>query len=255
MNAIEAIILGIIEGITEFLPISSTGHLILASSVLGIEESEFLKTFEIFIQLGAICSVVFVYWKQIIKNAELAKKIGAAFLPTAVIGVAAYPFVKGYLLGNQAVVLWSLFLGGIAIYLFEKNFRQKKSALTLDNMTYKQAVGIGLAQSVAIIPGVSRAAATILGGMFAGMDRRNVVEFSFLLAIPTMAAASGLDLVRSAGSFDSGQFWILAIGFIVSFITATLAVKWLLKYIETNDFTSFGIYRVALSVIFWLLLL
>jgi undecaprenyl-diphosphatase len=186
MNILQAIILGIIEGVTEFLPISSTGHLILASHLMKIADSDFVKTFEIFIQLGAICSVIFLYWRRIISNFGLAKKILVAFLPTAVIGLVAYPFIKSYLLGSEAVVLWSLFLGGVAIYYFETKFPHKKPTTTLETMTYKQAVGVGFAQAVAIIPGVSRAAATILGGLFAGLDRKSIVEFSFLLAIPVV---------------------------------------------------------------------
>jgi undecaprenyl-diphosphatase len=252
MNILQAIVLGIIEGITEFLPISSTGHLILASDLMKIADSEFVKTFEIFIQLGAICAVVLLYWKRVANNLDLAKKILVAFLPTAVIGIVAYSYVKQHLLGNEAVVLWALFLGGVAIYYFEKNFKHKEPAVHLGQMTYKQAAWVGLAQAVAIIPGVSRAAATILGGLFIGLDRRSIVEFSFLLAIPTMAAATGWDLVRSASSFNSSDFGILAVGFVVSFITAWFAVKWLLRYIQSHDFASFGVYRVILAVLFWL---
>ncbi|MBX4187820.1 MAG: undecaprenyl-diphosphate phosphatase [Candidatus Doudnabacteria bacterium] len=256
MNILHTIILGVVEGITEFLPISSTGHLILSAKILGIQNSEFLKTFEIFIQLGAICSVIFLYWRRIMKNIGLAKKIAVAFLPTAVLGLAAYPFIKRYLLNNAPVVLWSLFLGGIAIYLLEKYFEGKKGGtVKLEEMTYQQAVLVGLAQSVALIPGVSRAATTILGGMFIGLDRKSIVEFSFMLAIPTMAAASGLDLVQSASSFNTTEFLMLAVGFFVSFVVALAAVKWLLRYIETHNFISFGIYRIVVAVLFWMLVI
>jgi undecaprenyl-diphosphatase len=255
MDFLQAIVLGIIEGITEFLPISSTGHLILGAHLMGLEESNFLKSFEIAIQLGAILSIVYLYWHKVTTNSNLFKKLVVAFVPTAVIGLIAYPFIKEHLLGSQEVVLWALFLGGVAIFVFEKWFSEKHTpTANLESMSYKQALGIGFAQAVAVIPGVSRAAATIIGGMVAGIDRRSIVEFSFLLAVPTMAAATGLDLVKSGGSFSSQEFMVMGVGFIVSFLTALLAVKWLLKYIQNNNFIAFGIYRIGLAVLFWILL-
>lgn len=259
MEFIQAIILGIVEGITEFLPISSTGHLILAADILKLPDTEFWKTFKIVIQLGAILAVVILYWRRIITNLPLMKKILVAFLPTAIIGFVAYPYIKDLLLSNITVVLWSLFLGGVAIFFFEKFWAQRMSGTekvltNLESMSYKQALGVGLAQSVSIIPGVSRAAATILGGLIMGLDRKSIVEFSFMLAIPTMAGATGLDLLNSAGGFTTNQFMILGVGFLVSFITAWLAVKWLIRYIQTNNFISFGVYRVVLAVLFWLIL-
>ena len=255
MNFIHVLILGIIEGITEFLPISSTGHLILASHLLKLEQTEFLKTFEIVIQLGAITAVVFLYWQRVLTNFELIKKILVAFIPTAIIGFFVYPFVKSVLLESQHIVVWALFLGGVGIYLFEKWYDDKPTGQTLEQMTYKQALVIGLAQSVAIVPGVSRAAATIIGGLFAGLDRKSIVEFSFLLAIPTMVGASGLDLIKSGSSITSQEYGMLGVGFVVALITAILAVKWLLKYIQSHNFVSFGIYRIILAVLFLILIL
>lgn len=262
MNILHAIILGIIEGVTEFLPISSTGHLILASYVLKLAESDFLKSFEIFIQLGAILAVVVLYWKRILTNFSLMKKLIVAFLPVVVVGLTLYKIVKDYLLGSTQVVLWTLFAGGVIIWAYEKWRAQdsegsgdKNLKTTLENMTYKQALGIGVAQSVAVVPGVSRAAATILGGLILGVDRKSIVEFSFMLAIPTMAAATGLDLIKSSGSFSSNEWMLLAVGFIISFITAIFAVKWLVRFIQNHDFTGFGIYRIALAVLFWLALI
>lgn len=254
MDFIYAVILGLVEGITEFLPISSTGHLILASDILKLPDSNFWKSFEVAIQLGAILAVVILYWRRILSNSVLIKKIIVAFIPTAVIGLVAYPFVKKVLLGNTQVVLWALFLGGVAIWAIEKWRKPSAQASDLNSMSYKQAFGIGLAQSISIIPGVSRAAATILGGMFAGLDRKSIVEFSFMLAIPTMAAATGLDLIKTAGEFSPSDFAVLGVGFITAFITAWFAVKWLIKYIQTNNFIAFGIYRIALALIFWLVL-
>ncbi len=256
MNILEAIILGIVEGVTEFLPISSTGHLILASNLLHIEQTNFLKSFEIMIQLGAILAVIYLYGRDLIVNIGLIKKLLVAFLPTAVIGLVLYPFVKSVLLGSQAVVLWSLFLGGIFLIVFE--LKHKESALTVSDpgaITYKQSFLIGLFQSVAIIPGVSRAAATIVGGLFLGINRRTIVEFSFLLAIPTMAAATGLDLLKSYDEIFNGQIGILLVGFAVSFVTAIIGIKFLLRFINNHKFTSFGIYRILVAVLFWFLVI
>ena len=255
MNILHAIILGVVEGITEFLPISSTGHLILAAHILEIPSSEFLKTFEIAIQLGAIGAVDLLYWRRLIADFSLIKKLIVAFLPAVVIGAAAYPFVKSVLLDSEHTVLMALFLGGVALFVFEKWHHGRTGNTTLDAMSYKQALGVGLAQSIAIIPGVSRAAATILGGLLVGLDRKSIVEFSFLLAIPTMAAATALDLAESGTSYTGQEYGVLAVGFAVAFITALLAVKWLLKYIQSHIFISFGIYRVIIAVLFWLLLL
>jgi undecaprenyl-diphosphatase len=255
MNIFHAIILGIVEGITEFLPISSTGHLILTSHLLKIPSSEFLKTFEIAIQLGAICAVIFLYWRRLLTDFTLLKKLFVAFLPAVVVGFAAYPFVKSVLLDSEHTVLVALFLGGVALFAFEKWHHGRAGNTTLESMSYKQALGVGVAQSVAIIPGVSRAAATVLGGLLAGLDRKSIVEFSFLLAIPTMAAATVLDLWESGGSYSSSDYGLLAVGFAVAFVTALLAVKWLLKYIQSHNFISFGIYRVVIAVLFWLILL
>lgn len=255
MNFFEAIILGIVEGITEFLPISSTGHLILSSYVLGLDETDFVKTFQVVIQLGAILAVVALYWRRVLLgDKNLLKKLLVALLPAVVVGFGAYSFIKDVLFESQTVVLWALFLGGVVIFAFEKWHGDRQGEYNLENMTYKQALGIGLAQSVAVIPGVSRAAATIMGGLVAGLDRKSIVEFSFLLAIPTMAGATVLDLSQSAGSISGSEYSVLAVGFVVSFVVALLAVKWLLKYIQTHNFIAFGIYRIALAFFFWLLL-
>ncbi|MBC7836970.1 undecaprenyl-diphosphate phosphatase [Acetobacteraceae bacterium] len=254
MTPMDSLILGVVEGITEFFPISSTGHLILASSLLNIEQSNFQKSFEIIIQLGAICSVIFLYWRSFL-DFEILKKIFVAFLPTAVIGLALYKVVKTYLIGNEAVVLWALGLGGAALIIFEFLHKEKDSATaTVSHMTYSQAALVGLAQAVAIIPGVSRSAATILGGLLLGIRRATIVEFSFLLAVPTMLAATGLDLVQNASTFSRDQFGVLAIGFSTSFIVAILSIKFLLSFIRTHTFVPFGIYRIALSLLFFFLI-
>ena len=240
-----------IEGLTEFLPISSTAHLVLASKLLHLRTSDFLKSFEISIQLGAIASIAFLYWKTLISKWHLNAKIITAFVPTAIIGLAFYKLVKSVLLENYLISVYALFFGGIALVIFELFYREKESNIKeLTDISYKQALAIGLFQSISIIPGVSRAAATILGGIIVGIKRKTIVEFSFLLAIPTMAGATGLDLIKSADSFSRIDVLHLGVGFAVSFIMATVSVKLLLRFIQSHSFISFGIYRIIIAILF-----
>lgn len=253
MDLIQACIFGVIEGITEFLPISSTGHLMLASRSMGIVQTEFVKSFEIAIQSGAILAVVILYRKELFKRIDIWKKILAAFLPTAAIGVLLYKVIKTFFLGSTSVVLWALFSGGVALILFELFHGEKEgSSDELKSISYPQALIIGFFQSLAVIPGVSRAAATIVGGLAVGLKRRTIVEFSFLLAVPTMCAATALDMVKSSHAFKADQFLILGAGFIVSFLVALLAIKFLLVFIKKHTFVPFGIYRILIAGAFWL---
>ena len=252
MNFFQVLILSVVEGITEFLPISSTGHLILVSDLFKIPQTEFQKSFEIIIQLGAIFAVIILYWRTILFKKEIWLKILTAFLPTAILGFTLYKIIKSYLLGNTWVTLSALFLGGIALIILEKIYKDDKNKLErVDQLSFKQAFIIGLFQSVSMIPGVSRAAATIFGGLFSGLKRKEAVEFSFLLAIPTMFAATGLDLVKNSFSFTFDQWLLLIVGFIGAFITAIFAVKYFLRFIQKHTFTPFGIYRIILSLISW----
>lgn len=250
MDIVQAIILGVVEGITEFLPISSTGHLILASKLLSVPQSEFVKTFEIAIQSGAILSVISLYWKDILKNQKTLKKIIVAFIPTGIIGYFLYKVVKQYLLGNSNIVLWSLMLGGIALIVLEIYLKRRKiTEKDITKVSYKDAVIIGIIQSISVIPGVSRAAATIFGGMALGMNRKTAVEFSFLLAIPTMLAATGLDLVKTSFNFSTQEWSMLAVGFITSYAIAIISIKWLISYVKSYSFIPFGIYRIAIAIL------
>jgi undecaprenyl-diphosphatase len=255
MTILHSIILGIVEGITEFLPISSTGHMVLVSNLLGISEESFTKSFEIIIQLGAILAVVVLYFNRLIKNSHLIFKLIVAFLPTAIIGLGIYKYVKE-LLGSVYVVTAALFVGGIILMYFEQwaadYIKKRNIPITEDvnNVSVKQSIYIGLFQSIAMIPGVSRSGATIVGGAFLGISRKAIVEFSFLLAIPTMCAATFLDIYKNRAGFSYDQFNLLAIGFIVSFVVALLAVKSFLKYIEKNSFKAFGIYRICLALVY-----
>lgn len=256
MDILHAIILGIVEGITEFLPVSSTGHMVLASTLLNIPQTDFVKSFEIFIQLGAILAIVVLYWQKYIQNIKVWKNVLIAFIPTGLIGLVLYKFVKDVLLGNPAITVAALLIGGLALIGLEKIYQEKESHVSkIEDLTYQQSFLIGLIQSLSIIPGVSRSAATILGGMFLGAKRATAVEFSFLLAVPTMLAASGLDLVKDKTHHTGSEWMILILGFVVAFVTALIVVKWFIKFIQKNNFIPFGIYRIIIALLFWLVIL
>lgn len=256
MDYFQAIILSIVEGITEFLPISSTGHLILVGHLLGIPPTSFVKTFNVFVQFGAILAVVHIYLKILLTDRRLWKKLLVAFLPTAIVGFALYSSIVTFLLGNPYVTVAALFIGGIALILVEIIHKEKPDAIeSIDTISMKQAFLIGLFQIVAMVPGVSRAATTIFGGLFVGLKRKTAVEFSFLLAAPTMIAATALDLAESRLDFSGQEIMILTIGFIGSFITAYFTVKYLLRFVQHHTFIGFGIYRIILAVTFWLFIL
>lgn len=259
MSFLHVFILSVVEGLTEFLPISSTGHLILASKLLGIMETDFVKTFEIVIQLGAILSIVVLYFKKFLSSWNLMKKLLVAFVPTAIVGFTLYPLIKGVLLGSSSITLNALFWGGIALIgveWFIKKYRKTASlrgqSTKYSEPTYKQALMIGIFQSLSVVPGVSRAAATIVGGLLTGLNRPTATEFSFLLAVPTMIAASALDIYKSRDILVSSNLGSLVLGTFLSFVFAMLAVKFLINYVQKHDFTAFGIYRIILSVLFWI---
>ena len=248
----HAVIFGIVEGLTEFLPVSSTGHLILTAKLLGLPQTEFMKSFEIAIQVGAILGVSLLYWRSFLKDFETLKRVFAAFLPTAVIGFLLYKIIKHTLLAGTSVVLWSLFLGGIALILFDRFHPKTDNTIQqTKQIPLSKAAAIGLAQSISVIPGVSRSGATILGGLMLGIDRKTTVEFSFLLAAPTLLAATVLDLFRSAPSFESSQWPLLFTGIVVSFIVAIFSMKFFIGFVQKHGFIAFGIYRIALAIVFW----
>ncbi|AKM83562.1 undecaprenyl-diphosphatase UppP [Candidatus Woesebacteria bacterium RIFOXYC1_FULL_31_51] len=261
MNLIQTLILSIVEGITEFLPISSTGHLILFSNLLKITQTEFIKSFEIIIQLGAILAVVVIYFKKLIINFnfDLWKKIIIAFIPSIVFGLVFYKLIKGYLIGNSIVVILSLLTGGVIMILFERFYEQKNQKFYKPKdkvLTNRDYLVIGFFQVFSMIPGVSRAFTTIFGGMLLGMKRKDATEFSFFLAIPTMFAASTLDLLKTDLSiWTNTNYLVLGIGFMGSFITAYLTIKFLIKFVQNHNFVNFGIYRIIISIIFAILVL
>jgi undecaprenyl-diphosphatase len=251
MTPLQAIILGIIEGVTEFLPISSTGHMILADHLMAVADKEFVKTFEIAIQLGAIAAVFMLYIRCFLRELRLYLILALAFLPTGVAGLFAYKQIKAYLF-NPVSVSVALIAGGALLLLFdrlaEKHEHEPHGHAT--EITPKSAIVIGLFQALSMIPGVSRAAATIGGGLVMGLNRVRAVEFSFLLAVPTMVAATGYDLYKQRESLNATHLDLLAIGAVVAFAVALLAVRFFVGYVSKRGFFVFGVYRIIVGVIF-----
>jgi undecaprenyl-diphosphatase len=251
MTLLYAAIFGVVEGITEFLPISSTGHLLLTAQVLHLPQTEAMKTFEIVIQLGAILAVAVLRGRVLVRDRRTVLLVLTAFLPTAVIGFLLHDFIKGVLLQSTPVLLWSFFLGGIVLILVDRTAKQGKID-GVSKMTFTHALLIGVFQSIALIPGVSRAGATIVGGELLGVRRATIVDFSFLLAIPTMAAATGYDFLKSFDALGSQDMTMLAVGFIISFIVALIAVRSFITFVQKHSLASFGIYRIGLAAAVWL---
>ncbi|HLO53710.1 MAG TPA: undecaprenyl-diphosphate phosphatase [Saprospiraceae bacterium] len=250
MEIFEAIILAIIEGLTEFLPVSSTGHMILASSVMKIHDDEFVKTFEIVIQLGAIFAIAIMYIKRFLQGISIYLKLIVAFFPTAIVGFLAYGFIKTYLF-NPVVVSISLIVGGVVLIWIDKKVVSKKTEVEdLKDIPFINAFYIGLMQCLSMIPGTSRAAATIIGGVFNKLNKKQATEFSFLLAVPTMFAATGYDLLKSPIQLDQQKIILLILGLVFAFVSAWIAVKIFLKLVENYGFTYFGYYRIVIGVIF-----
>lgn len=254
MNIWNTIVLAIIEGLTEFLPVSSTGHMILASSAMQIHDDEFVKTFEICIQLGAIMAIALMYIKRFFQGIDIYIKLLVAFIPTAIIGFLAYDIIKAYLF-NDIVVSVSLIVGGIILICVDNKVQAKASQVdVLENIPIKNAFYIGLVQCLSMIPGTSRAAATIVGGVFNKLDKKQATEFSFLLAIPTMFAATGYDLLKTPIDFTADQWKLLAIGLVLAAISAWFAVKIFLNLVDKYGFKPFGYYRIALGFIYLILM-
>ncbi|MBI3943313.1 MAG: undecaprenyl-diphosphate phosphatase [Chloroflexi bacterium] len=256
IEIIKAIILGVVEGFTEFLPISSTGHLILFGSLLDFN-GPVSKTFEIFIQLGAILAVIWLYRERIWRLAvrlpvdnQARQFVGGlflAFLPAAVLGFLIHNQIEQYLF-NPVTVAGALLVGGLVILLVE-NMALRFRIHHMEDVPPNTALGIGVAQAVSLFPGTSRSAATIIGAMLLGVDRRTAVEYSFFLSIPTMIAATLYDLLKSIRDLHSGDFVILAVGFVVSFVVAFFVIQYFLAYIQTHTFRIFAWYRIVLGVL------
>ena len=255
MNLIEAIVLAVIEGITEFLPISSTGHMIIASSVMGIASETFTKTFTVAIQLGAILSVVTIYWKRFFQSFDFYFRLFVAFLPAAVLGILLGKFIDRFL-DRIEVVGVALLIGGIVLIFVDQWF-VKNEAIDSKDVSYKQAFIIGAFQCLAIfMPGLSRSAATIIGGLTQKLNRKTPAEFSFLLAVPTMAGATAYKLFKffhDGNTFGQDQISLLFIGNLVAFVVAWIAIRSFIGFLTKHGFKVFGYYRILIGALILIL--
>jgi undecaprenyl-diphosphatase len=258
VNFWQAIILAIIEGITEFLPVSSTGHMIIGSSVMGIASDPFVKVFTVAIQFGAILSVIVLYWKQFFKSIDFYIKLLVAFIPAVVFGLLLKDVIDA-MLENIVVVAVALIAGGIAFLFLDEYFVKKSQHKTSveKDVNLRKSLNIGLFQVMAMVPGVSRSAATIIGGLTQGLSPTTAAEFSFFLAVPTMFAAtvkSLYDYVKDeGGTFSSQELGLLAIGNAVAFVVAMLAIRSFIKFLTSNGFKVFGYYRIAIGALILIL--
>ena len=255
----DAVIQGIVEGLTEFLPVSSTGHLILVSDLLGLNDEKG-KVFDIVIQLGAILAVCWEFRVRIGRafaglagdpvQQRFAVNLFVAFLPAALVGLAFQKQIKAYLFNPTSVAI-ALAVGGLVIFAVERWYRgqQAPRVMSMYDMTWKDALKVGIAQCFSLIPGTSRSGATIMGGMLFGLSRAVATEFSFFLAIPVMFAATGYELVKNRALLSAGDLQAIAVGFVVSFVFALIAVKALIRYVASHDFRAFAWYRIALGVV------
>jgi undecaprenyl-diphosphatase len=253
---LKAFVLGVVEGLTEFVPVSSTGHLIISGQLLGFG-GEKAKVFEIVIQSGAMLAVIWEYRARLgrlvtglVSDAMMrrfALNLVIAFLPAALLGLAFAGLIKQHLFHAVPVAL-AFVIGGLIILWVERRPRRIRVA-SVDDMTWRDALKVGLAQSVALIPGASRSGATIIGGMLFGLSRRAATEFSFFLAVPTLIAAGVYDFYQHRSLFEAADIGVFAVGFAVSFAAAFLCVRWLLRYIATHDFSAFAWYRILFGIV------
>lgn len=252
MDFLQAFILAVVEGITEFLPISSTGHMIIVSSIMGINEIAFTKVFEVNIQFGAILSVVVLYWKRFFNSIDFYIKLFVAFLPAAVFGLLLEDYIDK-LLENVVVVAVSLLLGGIVLVFIDRLFPYAEQGKEQE-VSYPSALKVGLFQCIAMIPGVSRSASTIIGGMTQKWNRKQAAEFSFFLAVPTMLAASGYKLLKDFDKISVDSLQVLLFGNVVAFIVAMIAIKFFISFLTKYGFKVFGYYRIVLGLLILILL-
>jgi len=249
LDIFQAIIIGIIEGFTEFLPISSTGHMIVASEFLGISQNSLTKAYEVIIQFAAILAVMLIYKdKMSFKKVLLWQKLILAFLPLAIVGFIFKDQIKT--LFNVQTVAWMFIIGGVVFLVVEYFYKEKEYHVSdVEEVSYMQALWIGIAQIFSLVPGTSRAGATIIGGLLTGLDRKTSMEFSFLLAIPVMATVTGYDLLKHYQEFADANWDAFVIGFVTAFVVAYLTIKLFLAFIQRFTFVAFGIYRIIFGVI------
>lgn len=256
MDFLDAIIIAVVEGLTEFLPVSSTGHMILATEFLDVANTDFTKAFLINIQFGAILSVVVLYYKRFFQSLEFYYKLFVAFIPAAIIGFLLSDYIDS-MLENVTVVATALLIGGIIFLFIDKYFERKNPQVkeeTPSEISYIQALFIGMFQCIAMVPGVSRSAATIIGGLFQGMNKKSAAEFSFFLAVPTMFAASAYKLLKEHDAINSDNISTLLLGNVVAFIVGMLSIKFFINFLTKHGFVIFGYYRIILGVILLILI-
>ncbi len=252
MNILQTVVLGIVEGLTEFLPVSSTFHLIWTARILSIEQTPLQKLFEVAIQSGAILAVVTSFAKTTFHNPTLIKKVLLAFLPTAVIGFVLYEIIKGVFLESATLQLGMFIAVGIAFILFER-FSHRTYARSISSITYREAFLAGIAQSLAVVPGVSRSGVVILALMALSVTRKDAAVFSFLLAVPTIFGASAFDIVKSHEAIvDKQDVLMLVMGFLVAYAVSLIMVKWLLRFLENHTMSAFGWYRIVVGLLLFL---
>ena len=244
---INALILGVVEGITEFLPISSTGHLILAADLLGATDERW-KVFNIVIQTGAMLAVLWEYRARFFRiDVALYRNLIVAFIPAAVLGLAFSKYIKAYLFHAVPVAL-AFIIGGVIILVVERR-RHSARVESAQAMSWLDALKVGIAQCFALIPGTSRSGATIIGGMLFGLSRKAATEFSFFLAVPTLIAAGGYDLLKNRALLSAADAPIFAVGLVVAFVSAFVVIRWLIRYVATHDFKPFAWYRIAFGLL------
>ncbi len=253
MDMLHAFIMAVVEGLTEYLPVSSTGHLIVTSWWFGLEGQQFTKDFTVIVQLGAILAVLVEYRLRFLQSLEFYKKLFVAFLPAAVIGLLVKDQIDA-ILGSVAVVGWALLLGGVVLIFIDRWQPQGSSSNSqggegLKDVSYAQALKIGLIQCFAFIPGVSRSAATIIGGVAQGLDRKRAAEFSFFLAVPTLAGATFIKLLKIVPTLTQDHLGILLMGNVVSFLVGWASIRAFIHYLTRHGFKYFGWYRIALGIL------
>jgi undecaprenyl-diphosphatase len=248
MDIFQSIILGIVEGITEFLPISSTAHMIIVSTLMGLKQNATNVAFEVIIQLGATMAIILIYLNKInFKEKDLWIKVIAAFLPLAIIGFLFRHQIKE--LFTVVTAAWMFIIGGVVFFIVEKVYKEEKTINDVEKVSFRQALIIGFFQVFALIPGTSRSGSTIVGGMLSGVSRKTSADFSFLLAIPTMLAASGYEMLKNIHSFADSNGIVLVVGFVVSFVVAYITVKIFLKFVEKYTLNAFGVYRIIFGIV------
>ncbi|MBW9223984.1 undecaprenyl-diphosphate phosphatase [Methanothermococcus sp. SCGC AD-155-E23] len=248
MDILQVIILSIVEGVIELLPISSTGHMIVVSHLMNIPQNSTHVNFEIAVQLSAILAVCYQYLDKLRRGLDLWKKVLVSFIPTGIVGLLFYKEITA--LFSVTTVALTFILGGIVFLVVEWFYREDKcTTRSLEDITYRQSLMVGVAQVFSLIPGTSRSGATIIGGLLSNLDRKAATEFSFLCAIPVILTATLFSMYKNLENLDTGDIYILIVGFVVTFITTLLTVRLFLKYVEKYNFVPFGIYRIVFGLI------